>query len=171
MRVEKSVFFARSNNRRTILEFTFLLGKIVPASPHDAPFSMAFTKRKARTRLLILFCHGKISKLSAELKLPTWSKPSFACLASRFVYGERITEEKLAMVEKAEDYLMSLGLVQFRVRIHDKLARIEVPPEDIPRLASMASDLNEKLRSLGFLYVSLDLGGYKMGSMNRAIGK
>ena len=66
---------------------------------------------------------------------------------------------------------MSLGLVQFRVRIHDKLARIEVPPEDIPRLASMASDLNEKLRSLGFLYVSLDLGGYKMGSMNRAIGK
>ncbi len=114
---------------------------------------------------------SEIRALSAELKLPTWSKPSFACLASRFVYGERITEEKLAMVEKAEDYLMSLGLVQFRVRIHDKLARIEVPPEDIPRLASMASDLNEKLRSLGFLYVSLDLGGYKMGSMNRAIGK
>ena len=114
---------------------------------------------------------AEIRELSRELGLPTWSKPSFACLASRFVYGETITDEKLSMVEAAEDYLMSLGLIQFRVRIHGKLARIEVPPEEIVSLAQMAPQINEKLQSLGFLYVSLDLGGYRMGSMNKAIKK
>ena len=113
----------------------------------------------------------EIRELSKQLDLPTWSKPSFACLASRFAYGEQITEEKLAMVEQAEDYLMQLGLTQFRVRIHGKLARIEVPPEKIVWMAEQAPAINEKLQSLGFLYVSLDLGGYQMGSMNKAILK
>ena len=114
---------------------------------------------------------AEIRELSRQLGLPTWSKPSFACLASRFAYGETITDEKLAMVEAAEDYLMGLGLTQFRVRIHGKLARIEVPPEKIVSMAQIAPQINEKLQSLGFLYVALDLGGYQMGSMNKAIKK
>ena len=113
----------------------------------------------------------EIRHLSKELDLPTWSKPSFACLASRFVYGETITEEKLSMVEQAENYLMELGYTQFRVRIHDRLARIELPPDKILEAAALAPQIDARLKEIGFLYVSLDLGGYKMGNMNRALQK
>ena len=113
----------------------------------------------------------EIRQLSKELGLPTWSKPSFACLASRFVYGETITDEKLAMVERAEDYLMGLGYTQFRVRIHDRLARIELPPDKITEAAALAPQIDAKLKEIGFLYVALDLGGYKMGNMNRALSQ
>ncbi len=112
---------------------------------------------------------AEIRQLSQELGLPTWSKPSFACLASRFVYGETITDEKLAMVEQAEDFLLAKGFVQFRVRIHGKLARIEVPADQIQTAAAMASEINARLQAIGFQYVSLDLGGYTMGSMNKVL--
>ena len=114
---------------------------------------------------------AEIRQLSQELGLPTWSKPSFACLASRFVYGETITDEKLNMVEQAENWLMQKGYTQFRVRIHDRLARIEVPPEQILSIAGLASEITPYFKQLGFLYVTLDLGGYKMGSMNLMINK
>ena len=107
-----------------------------------------------------------IRALSRELGLPTWDKPSFACLASRFVYGETITPEKLAMVDASERRLLALGFRQFRVRVHGDLARVEVLPEDMPRLLDHAAELYDELRSLGFRYVSLDLGGYRTGSMN-----
>ena len=110
-----------------------------------------------------------IRALSKELGLSTATKQSFACLASRFVYGETISEEKLAMVDKAEQRLMDLGFHQLRVRIHDKLARIEVAPNEIPRVLEYAEELNSYFQELGFLYVTLDLGGYKMGSMNKAL--
>ena len=94
-----------------------------------------------------------------------------ACLATRFEYGELITAEKLAMVEKAEQYLWNLGFSQVRVRVHGKVARIEIPPSEFQRI--LTNDLSENIncyfQKLGFLYVSLDLGGYKTGSMNKAL--
>lgn len=113
----------------------------------------------------------EIRQLSREMGLPTWNKPSLACLATRFEYGELITAEKLAMVEKAEQCLWDLGFSQVRVRVHGKLARIEIPPSEFQCI--LTNDLSEKINScfqkLGFLYVSLDLGGYKTGSMNKAL--
>ena len=117
---------------------------------------------------------NEIRQLSRELGLPTWDKPSFACLASRFVYGETITEEKLNRVESAEQLLLDLGVRQVRVRIHGEggeLARIEVLPDEMPRLVQRENSvkiLNE-FRHLGFSYVTLDLEGYRTGSMNETI--
>lgn len=113
----------------------------------------------------------EIRALSREMGLPTWEKPSFACLSSRFAYGERITEEKLAMVERAEQLLFDRGFHQVRVRIHDRMARIEVLPGDLERLAEKETreEIVSKLKSYGFTYVSMDLEGYRTGSMNEAL--
>lgn len=114
---------------------------------------------------------AEIRELSKELGLPTWRKQSFACLATRFVYGEPITEERLKMVDLAEQRLLNLGFTQVRVRIHGNMARIEIPTSDFPRILEpgTAASLNAYFRELGFLYTSLDLGGYVMGSMNKPI--
>ena len=116
---------------------------------------------------------AEIRELSKDMDLPTWDKPSFACLASRFVYGESITKEKLAMVEKAEQLLLDYGFRQVRVRIHDNLARIEVLPEQFDKLMEekARADVVAKLKEYGFLYVTMDLAGYRMGSMNDALKK
>lgn len=111
---------------------------------------------------------AEIRELSKAMGLPTWDKPSFACLASRFVYGEYITEEKLSMVEQAEQYLLEMGFHQMRVRLHGELARIEVLPEELQKLTDRAAEIDRYLRELGFSYVTADLGGYRMGSMNRS---
>ena len=113
----------------------------------------------------------EIRALSREMGLPTSDKPSFACLASRFPYGERITVLGLERVEKAEQWLLDagLGLTQLRVRSHGDLARIEVPPADIPRLAARAAEIAAAFKDLGFAYVSLDLLGYRTGSMNEVL--
>ena len=115
----------------------------------------------------------EIRELSKDMDLPTWDKPSFACLASRFVYGESITKEKLAMVEKAEQLLLDYGFRQVRVRIHDNLARIEVLPEQFDKLMEekARADVVAKLKEYGFLYVTMDLAGYRMGSMNDVLKK
>ena len=113
----------------------------------------------------------EIRELSKELNLPTWDKQSFACLASRFVYGETISEEKLGMVDKAEQLLLDLGFHQVRVRIHDRMARIEIEPGEFERL--IREDIREQIviafKTYGFTYVSLDLVGYRMGSMNETL--
>ena len=116
---------------------------------------------------------AEIRELSKEMGLPTWDKQSFACLSSRFVYGETITEEKLSMVDRAEQRLLDLGFHQVRVRIHGKIARIEILPSEFARLLEndTANELNLYFQSLGFTYVTLDLGGYRMGSMNKMISK
>lgn len=116
---------------------------------------------------------AEIRVLSKYLDLPTWEKPSFACLASRFVYGENITKEKLGMVELAEQTLMDLGFRQMRVRIHGTLARIEVEPADFEKVMQeeIRTTITEALRSYGFTYVALDLVGYRTGSMNETIKK
>ena len=114
-----------------------------------------------------------IRALSREMGLPTWDKQSFACLSSRFVYGETITEEKLAMVDKAEQKLLDLGFHQVRVRIHGNIARIEIDRSEFEKIIQpeIAELLNKYLHDLGFLYVTLDLGGYQMGSMNKTLDK
>lgn len=115
----------------------------------------------------------EIRQLSKQLGLSTWDKPSFACLASRFVYGETINEEKLGMVDRAEQLMIDLGFRQVRVRIHDKLARIEVLPEEIERVtqSDIRKKINDGFRECGFTYVTLDLAGYRTGSMNETLEK
>ena len=112
---------------------------------------------------------AEIRQLSKELGLSTWQKPSFACLASRFAYGERITKEKLAMVEQAEQYLLEQGFEQMRVRVHGALARVEVQPTELSRLLSIREELVRKLEEQGFAYVTMDLKGYRTGSMNETL--
>ena len=113
---------------------------------------------------------GEIRELSKKMELPTWNKPSFACLASRFVYGEEINEQKLEMVEKAEQTLVDLGFKQLRVRIHgENLARIEVLPEELERLLSLRETVVKALRQAGFAYITMDLQGYRTGAMNEVI--
>ncbi|MBQ3456762.1 MAG: ATP-dependent sacrificial sulfur transferase LarE [Synergistaceae bacterium] len=114
------------------------------------------------------FTKSDVRELSRELNLSTWDKPSFACLASRFVYGEKITPQKLQMVERSEDFLMSMGFRQIRVRIHGDIARIEILPEDFTRIIQdeTRSRIYDALKGYGFSYVALDLKGYRSGSMN-----
>lgn len=109
---------------------------------------------------------AEVRCLSSRLGLPQWNKPSFACLASRFAYGEEITAVGLARVEKAENILHELGIRQFRVRVHGELARIEVLLEDMPLIMTNRASIHVKFKALGFAYVSLDLGGYSSGNMN-----
>jgi uncharacterized protein len=114
---------------------------------------------------------SEIRALSRALGLPTWDKPSFACLSSRFQYGDAITGEKLRQIDAAEAFVRSLGFRQFRVRHHDRLARIELPPEEMPRLwAEGRHDaIVRRFRELGYLYVTLDLQGFRSGSANEAL--
>ena len=114
-----------------------------------------------------------IRAISKELGLPTWKKPSFACLASRFVYGEMITEPKLRMVDEAEQLIRDLGFPQVRVRIHGDLARIEVEPERVPELLAEPNRtaIAEGLKRAGFRYVTADLSGYRTGSMNETLSE
>ena len=113
----------------------------------------------------------EIRALSRQFGLPTWEKQSFACLSSRFPYGETISEEKLHMVDQAEQLLLDLGFSQVRVRIHGTIARIELLPQEFPKLMEEATreQVNQAFRSYGFSYVALDLQGYRTGSMNETL--
>jgi uncharacterized protein len=115
---------------------------------------------------------AEIRDLSRELGLPTWDKPSFACLSSRFQYGDRITADKLRQVDAAETFVRSLGFRQFRVRHHDRLARLEIPVDEIPRLweAGRHEAIVARFRELGYLYVAVDLAGFQSGSANLLLG-
>lgn len=112
---------------------------------------------------------AEIRELSHRLGLNTWNKQSFACLSSRFVYGETITEKKLGMVDRAEQLLIDLGFTQVRVRIHGEMARIEIKKDEFSKMLDVSDRVCKYLKSLGFTYVSLDLDGYRMGSMNEVL--
>jgi pyridinium-3,5-biscarboxylic acid mononucleotide sulfurtransferase len=114
---------------------------------------------------------SEIRELSRRANLPTWDRPASACLASRLPYGTEVTPERLALVDRAEAALRRLGFRQFRVRLHDKLARVEIAPDELPRALTpeMAAAINTCLKAAGFLYVSLDLEGYRQGSLNAAL--
>lgn len=116
------------------------------------------------------FTKAEIRAASRTLGLSTWSKPSAACLASRSPYGEPLTERALGMAGKAEQFLAENGFPQMRVRIHGgTLARIEVPPEDFEKLMRIRTEVAAALAAAGFAYVSLDLIGFRSGSMNEAL--
>ena len=112
-----------------------------------------------------------IRAIARYLGLPQWNKPAFACLNSRFAYGDLLTAERLSMVDAAEEAIRGAGFTQVRVRIQDKTARIEVAPEDIARIAAddVRTQITSALKGLGFAYVSLDLQGYRTGSMNETL--
>ena len=116
---------------------------------------------------------SEIREVSRTMGLPTWDLPSAACLASRFPYGEKITSEKLERVRRAEGVLRDLGFRQVRVRSHGDLARIEVEPDRVQDLveAALRERVDRELRALGFLYVSLDLAGYRTGSLNEGLAQ
>ena len=118
-------------------------------------------------------CKEEIRQLSRRLGLDTWDKQSFACLASRFVYGERISPEKLQMVDKAEQLLLDLDFRQVRVRVHGSMARIEVLPEEIGKLigTGVRGRISAAFHELGFSFVTADLDGYRTGSMNKTLPK
>jgi pyridinium-3,5-biscarboxylic acid mononucleotide sulfurtransferase len=116
---------------------------------------------------------SEIRELSRRAGLPTWDRPASACLASRVPYGTEVTPERLLLIERGEAALRELGFRQFRVRLHDKLARVEIAPEEMPRAmaADMPAAIAERLRAAGFTYVALDLEGYRQGSLNAALGR
>lgn len=116
---------------------------------------------------------SEIRELSRRAGLPTWDRPASACLASRVPYGTEVTPERLALIERGEAALRDLGFRQFRVRLHDKLARVEIAPEELPRAMSMdvSAAIAERLKAAGFTYVALDLEGYRQGSLNAALGR
>jgi len=113
----------------------------------------------------------EIRSLSKRFGLPTWDKPSYACLASRFPYGTTITKDALARIDEAEDFLRGLGFRQLRVRHYGDTARIEVEPADLPRITSdeIRGQIVQRFKELGYLYVTVDLEGYRMGSMNAVL--
>ncbi len=110
----------------------------------------------------------EIRELSEKEGLPTWNKPSFSCLATRFPYGEELTVEKLRRTDAAENLLAELGFTQRRVRVHGNLARIEVLPAEIPLLLERRDMISSRLEELGFLYTTVDLKGFRSGSMDTA---
>jgi pyridinium-3,5-biscarboxylic acid mononucleotide sulfurtransferase len=114
-----------------------------------------------------------IRALSRKLGLPTWDKPSLACLSSRFPYGTPITQDALTQIDEAEKLLRSLGFRQVRVRHHDTIARIEVEVEELPRLLSpeVREQVSARFKELGYLYVTVDMEGYRTGSMNAVLAK
>ncbi len=110
-----------------------------------------------------------IRKFSKGLGLPTWDKPSFACLASRFPFKDEITAAGLRRIGYSENYLKGLGFKQFRVRVHKDIARIEVLKDEFKKALEFHDSISDKLKKFGFVYVTLDLGGYRTGSMHEAV--
>lgn len=119
----------------------------------------------------VCFTKNDIRALSRQMGLPTWNKPSFACLSSRFPYGQTISEDKLHMVEKAEQFLLNKGFIQVRVRHHGDIARIEVAPEERRRFFNeqLMDEIAQRFKEIGFTYTALDLTGYRTGSMNEVL--
>ena len=112
---------------------------------------------------------SEIRELSQQMGLPTWDKPSFACLSSRIAYGEKITIEKLTRIDRSEQVIRSLGIRQVRVRTHGEIARIEVEPKEMAQLLAYRQEITAKLQKFGYTYVTMDLTGYKSGSMNKVL--
>jgi uncharacterized protein len=137
------------------------------------PGMRARDERNVRSPLLEAgFTKEDVRALSRSLGLPTWDKPSFACLSSRFPYGTGITEENLSRVDRAERILHDAGFKRYRVRFHDdRTARIEVSPQEIPWLLDpgLREQIVSRMKELGFTYITLDLQGYRTGSMNEVL--
>lgn len=162
---ENFLRLAHENNFAHVVE-----GSNVDDTGDFRPGMKAIAELEIKSPLIVAeLSKAEIRALSREMNLPTADKPSMACLASRFVYGETLTAEKLSAVEAAENFLSDAGFGQLRVRVHGKLARIEISPENFSHLLELRVALVEKLKSLGFVYVTLDLQGFRSGSMNAVL--
>lgn len=164
----KIQFVAEENNIAEILE-----GSNLDDNGDYRPGLQAVAELGIKSPLReIGFTKREIRELSKELQLPTWEKQSFACLSSRFPYGDLINEQKLKMVDQAEQLLLDLGFHQLRVRIHGDLARIELDPKEFDRFMKeeIRTEVYSKFQEYGFSYVALDMKGYRTGSMNETIG-
>jgi pyridinium-3,5-biscarboxylic acid mononucleotide sulfurtransferase len=138
------------------------------------PGQRAAAEHRVLTPLLDAQLHKlEIRYLAQRAGLPMWDRPASACLASRLPYGTEVTPERLSLVERGETALRELGFRQFRVRLHDTLARVEIAKDELPRALApeMASAMASALKSAGFSYVTLDLEGYRQGSLNEALSK
>jgi uncharacterized protein len=159
---------ARSEQLRWVAD-----GSIVDDSSDFRPGTRARTEAAVRSPLLeASLTKAEVRELSRLLGLPTWDKPAFACLSSRFPYGTAITRENLSRIDRAEALVQAAGFRACRVRFHDeRTARIEIPPEEMPRMLASATraSIVQQLKELGFTYVTLDLQGYRTGSMNEVL--
>ena len=137
------------------------------------PGMVAAVEHRVRSPLLECgLSKNEVRQLAAHWNLPVWDKPASPCLSSRIAYGEEVTPERVKMIDQAEQLLRSLGLRELRVRYHKgDLARLEVPLDALPRLAKpdVRLRLVEELRQLGFKYVTLDLEGFRSGSLNQVL--
>lgn len=163
---EKIIALAKENNIQYVAE-----GSNMDDNGDYRPGLQAVAELQVKSPLRhVGLTKQEIRDYSHQLGLPTWDKQSFACLSSRFVYGEEITEQKLGMVDKAEQLLLDLGFHQLRVRIHGKMARIEVLPAEFEKLLEHREEIVTAFKKFGFTYVTMDLQGYRMGSMNETLG-
>ena len=112
---------------------------------------------------------SQVREIAKELQLPNWNKPASACLASRIPYGTEVTRETLAQIEQAEEILRDAGFLQFRVRHHDSVARIEIPPDEFARIVDVRESITMQMKQLGYKFISLDLEGFRSGSMNELL--
>jgi len=138
------------------------------------PGQRAAAEHRVLTPLLDVQLHKpEIRFLAQRAGLPMWDRPASACLASRLPYGTEVTEERLTLIERGEAALRKLGFRQFRVRLHDTLGRVEVAPDELPRALTpeMAAAISASLKAAGFAYVTLDLEGYRQGSLNESLAK
>lgn len=164
---EKLLDIARKEEIPFILE-----GSTLDDDRDHRPGRRAVQELGIRSPLREALCtKNDVRELSRALHLPTWDKPSFACLASRFPYGEDITPEALQMIDEAEGFLLSLGFKQVRVRHYQNLARIEVYQEEMGRFMehSLREKVVSRLKKIGYQYVTLDLQGFRSGSMNEVL--
>jgi uncharacterized protein len=168
----KSELFRLCAEKRGELGFAFVAdGSNTDDLADYRPGRIAACEMQVRSPLLEAgLSKGEIRELSRELSLPTWDKQAYACLASRFPYGVEITQERLSRVEGCEEFLKGEGFTVYRVRFHLESARIELAEAELPRLLEPAlrNRVLEFFRAAGFTYVSLDLQGYRSGSMNEA---
>ena len=138
------------------------------------PGHRAATQHQVLAPLLDAGLHKtEIRALSHRAGLPTWDRPASACLSSRLPYGTEVTPERLSLVERGEAVLRELGFRQFRVRLHDNLARVEISLDELPRATTpeMSATISERLKASGFTYVALDLDGYRQGSLNEGLAR
>jgi pyridinium-3,5-biscarboxylic acid mononucleotide sulfurtransferase len=163
----KLIIIAKQNKLDFILEASSLSDQ-----KDYRPGNIAKRKLKIKSPLIEAGLNKEdIRKLSHGMGLSSWNKPSLACLASRIPYGVKITAGLLKRIDQAEAYLNSLGFRQVRLRHYDGLCRIEVGPEDLRQLLSKRCLIVERLKKIGYNYITLDLEGYRTGSLNEVIGK
>jgi uncharacterized protein len=185
-KIDKKIFLKNSNNRCYYCKknlFSQILKKaneknikyVLDASNIDdlndyRPGMKAIKELKIRQPLIEAgFSKKEIREFSKKKKLYTWNKPSFACLASRFPYGIKITKSRLKQIENTESYLRKLGFTQFRVRYHNEIARIEVLETEFNIILRNSKDIIKIFKKFGFKYITLDIQGYRAGSTNEVL--